>query len=699
MPLKLPFQAKSQTKQTATKVCSNCRKLKASPRSGSTGIYDGRFRCTPVELSLAALRGCEICAFVQAALQQVLDTESLKKVDDVALVAVTLPNLSVGAVLQRFKSQDQSDKSIFMARKSAMKINIGIRDDAKYDNVINGRTYDIILKDGSKQLPWFQLRSAKSTALFGNTGSDSAADWVQSRLKKCLKTHSACRAIDASRSSQKSLLPKRIIDITNHGSIRLKETSGERDDYACLSHCWGKSKAFITETRSLHQYMDGIVWNDLPKTFQEAITFLRYLKIRYIWIDSLCILQDSEEDWLEHSGSMADIYSSAFITIAATRASDGTVGLFSETGEVEINNGKAKLLICEQPKHAHPGEVTSDRFPLLTRGWVAQEMLLSPRVIHFCNGELVYECMHEIMCSCCTLEDSSLGRDYGSKSQIWSSAVSNSTSSKHKLWSSTSTAQPVVTTVSEFGTKYQSEARHFSHWRQMISKYSDLNLTYEKDRFPAMSGLARRFSSNYGTTYAAGLWIENLHNDLLWVMPHRSKPEKRKVDAQAPTWSWVSCGSGTSSYMCDPGSSLYFSVLSVDCVPLSDHDPFGQLKTATLTLQGPLISLVLTPTRKGYDAEFEERGGITVEPDLNLNSVLKAANQNGLFFGLAIVRQESEVRGLVLYRQGNGNYERVGLWYSYSKDGYYQQNNPPEYWAAESLDEALQLRDREIVVL
>jgi hypothetical protein len=121
--------------------------------------------------------------------------------------------------------------------------------------------------------------------------------------------------------------------------VRLKESLDERADYACLSHCWGDAKALVTETATLYQYLDEIVWDQLPKTFQDAITFLRYLKIRYIWIDSLCIIQESEEDWLEHSGSMASIYSFAYITIAATRAANGSAGMFTNSHEIELSCG------------------------------------------------------------------------------------------------------------------------------------------------------------------------------------------------------------------------------------------------------------------------------------------------------------------------------------------------------------------------
>lgn len=493
----------------------------------------------------------------------------------------------------------------------------------------------------------------------------------------------------------KPLLPKRIIEIVDDRRVRLKEPVEERADYVCLSHCWGDAKALVTETATLHQYLDEIVWDELPKTFRDAITFLRYLEIRYIWIDSLCIIQDSEEDWLEQSGSMADIYSFACITVAATRASTSSAGLFTNSHEVAISYGNVQLLICEQPKHASPGNVTDKAFPLLTRGWVVQEMLLSPRVLHFCNGELVYECMRGAVCSCCTTEKLS-STDYGRKDPVWSIDTKR-VSRLPKLWSFLRLNHAATDDFDQ--NKCPPEEQHFGEWRRMLMRYSDLKLTFEKDRFPAISGLARCFSNKFKATYAAGLWVENLRNDLLWVMPHRVKPERRRLDAGAPSWSWASCGEGTTSYMCPLGSHLYFTVVAVDCVPLSEHDPFGQLKSATLTLQGPLIPLILKRSKKGYDAQFDGQWGIEVEPDLNLAPILADANEQGLFFGLPVVRSEMEIRGLVLHRQNDGPYERVGLWFCPSQEGYYKQFDPLEWWRAEALHEIFGNMKLETVVI
>lgn len=703
--------------RNAQETCFNCRDLIPDGyRSGNT--YNTRFTCKLNELRSAATNGCEICALVQAATEQLFDTEARIQIEDLSLTVTTLPDSLIGSLFQHFKKDVEVDRYVFVTKKSSMTINIRIRDDPVYDNVINGRTYDVILQsqasslfsishdlltsaftDGSQQLPWVQLCNAKPTTFFGDTGSKPASDWAQARIKECRTWHPECRVVDLSTSSTKPVLPKRIVEIVEDRCVRLREPVNERAAYACLSHCWGGAKPLITRTATLEHHLDEIAWNEIPKTFQDAITFLRYLKIRYIWIDSLCIIQDSEEDWLEHSGIMADIYSSAYITIAATRAANSSVGLFTSSHEVELRCGSTQLIICEQPKHAHPGSVTNDTFPLLTRGWVAQEMLLSPRVLHFCNGELVYECMRGPVCSCCSVRTLSHG-DYGRKNPVWSmNAKKDSNLSKLRSLLGYNSAATNDSSTTQSVSKSPPEEPHFSEWRQMLMNYSDLFLTFEKDRFPAISGLARCFSSKFNTTYTAGLWVENLRNDLLWAMPHRSKPEKRRLGAGAPTWSWANCGSNTTTYMCETGAHLYFTVVAVDCVPISEHDPFGQLKSATLTLRGSLIPLVLERSKKGYNAQSDGRRGIEVEPDLNLDSIVTEANEQGRFFGLPIVRQQIETRGLVLHRRDDSCYERVGQWFCSSKEGYYQRFDPPEWWRAEALHEVFETMKLETVVV
>jgi len=153
-------------------------------------------------------------------------------------------------------------------------------------------------------------------------------------LSDCLRSHRSC-AEARHNEETKSRLPKRVLDVSNNDKIFLKETSmDEHDDYICLSHCWGQSDTVLkTVVSSLDQFKAEIPWERLSKTFQDAIHTVRALGVKYLWIDSLCIVQESVNDpgdWSVESGNMTDIYSNSLLTVAATWAKDGTDGLFSD---------------------------------------------------------------------------------------------------------------------------------------------------------------------------------------------------------------------------------------------------------------------------------------------------------------------------------------------------------------------------------
>ncbi len=111
---------------------------------------------------------------------------------------------------------------------------------------------------------------------------------------------------------------------------RLHVSHDQKAQYTALSHCWGALKPLTTTGSSLEQRKQGIEWSSLPKTFRDAIHVTHSLGIKYLWIDSLCIVQDDSVDWEVESAKMASIYSQSFITIAATAAVNGSEGCYME---------------------------------------------------------------------------------------------------------------------------------------------------------------------------------------------------------------------------------------------------------------------------------------------------------------------------------------------------------------------------------
>ncbi|KAF2810766.1 HET-domain-containing protein [Mytilinidion resinicola] len=354
--------------------------------------------------------------------------------------------------------------------------------------------------------------------------------------------------------------------------------------YTCLSHCWGERPHFQTTRANLDNHRKSIPWKSLPKTFQEAIDFTRRLQFRYLWIDSLCIIQGDADDWNEQSTIMGTIYRNAAVTLAASASLGSREGLFRPTKTRKLCFGLES--VCNQPNYK--GIFVREKLkllhtqldhPLTTRGWVLQERLLSPRVLHFGKHEMMWECMTHSTCSC-----TELPRD--------------------TFW-----LQPKQK-YQKFILDQASHSQTAKAWRDMVTDYSRMRFSYESDIFPAISGAVKVMEKTIQSRYLAGLWESTLTQDMLWTT---NEPVSfcRPYVWRAPTWSWASVSNreaksvldaikyrfqGTIDKMSekardhDHGSPLVLrtKLLSVD-VSLAGPDSTGALKGSHIILQGQLI--------------------------------------------------------------------------------------------------------------
>jgi hypothetical protein len=356
--------------------------------------------------------------------------------------------------------------------------------------------------------------------------------------------------------------------------------------YACLSHCWGSNPLLRTTTANFEEHKAGISFNLLPKTFRDAIIVARKLDIQYIWIDSLCIIQDSKDDWERESANMAAIYQNCCITIAASNSRSSMDGCFVVAPEYVSRS----VTVSDADEIEHVIRVRQilkhGGWPLLKRGWFFQERLLSPRVLHFGHAELVWECLDRRICECsrCTKP--------GCQETDFILAE------KHRV------RQALLSSPS-------ADRSLPDHWRELVEIYSSMALTYEKDIFPALSGAASHMQQYRKSRYTAGLWEDTLLEDLLW-QAFDGKTAFRSAEWRSPTWSWASI-IGRAQYCLAPNpSSLtpgsfgvkrsYIQIIEA-CCEHSGLDPNGELKSAHLRLVGRL-----TPASIEYDTFTYENG-------------------------------------------------------------------------------------------
>jgi hypothetical protein len=112
--------------------------------------------------------------------------------------------------------------------------------------------------------------------------------------------------------------------------VILRDTNGAHGKYIALSHCWGKSHHLTTTTRNISAHKNGIPLDVLPATFRHAVQVAQELKIAYIWIDSLCILQDDAADWEVESAKMGNVYADSYLSVAAMSSTDDSSGCFPD---------------------------------------------------------------------------------------------------------------------------------------------------------------------------------------------------------------------------------------------------------------------------------------------------------------------------------------------------------------------------------
>jgi hypothetical protein len=231
-------------------------------------------------------------------------------------------------------------------------------------------------------------------------GSDAFFSIIQLWLKDCDSHHTGCEGLSHS-------LPTRLLDVGNIDTpeLRLVETNREgilSKQYIALSHPWGdttKYTPFCTLPENLENHLQAIPEGDLPATFHDAVDCTRKIGVRYLWIDSLCIIQGEHGDFNEESKNMEAVFSGAYCVLAASRAShqrDGFLDSRPQREYITIQRDNEKpFFVCKTTDNFSKDVIEGS---LNKRGWVLQERALARRTIYFTENQTYFECGQGVRC-------------------------------------------------------------------------------------------------------------------------------------------------------------------------------------------------------------------------------------------------------------------------------------------------------------
>jgi Heterokaryon incompatibility protein (HET) len=405
--------------------------------------------------------------------------------------------------------------------------------------------------------------------------------------------------------------------------------------------------------------------SELPDAFQDAIKVSRCLGVQYLWIDALCIIQDSDADKVMEIATMDEVYHNALVTICGANV-DSFSQSFLATWVPRSYPDPFRLAKIQFPcPNGDMGNIfaeagsgySSSKEPLGQRGWALQERLVSPRVLTFGHHQMYWHCQ------------SAQHSEGGGYKDDFSGPGSRLDRLGHGFFK-------------QKGDCHMSTDHHeiYHNWRTIVEDYRKRRLTVRADVLPALSGIATRFANILNDTYCAGLWKNDLLNCLAWhsaVEPNSNT--SRPSEYRAPTWSWASIDSPT--YWWPRGEKatvdivMSTKVVNCDVEPVCPIAPYGKVQAGRIELRGPLRDVDWDGGEGIEDADGASLA--TAMPDATMETldisvdgeVAKpivfhmGVDQEGVN---AVTRRVSCVPlkgrfSLILERQLDGEYVRLGL--------------------------------------
>ena len=424
------------------------------------------------------------------------------------------------------------------------------------------------VEPGVRSIPMDSMSTASASAL------EVARQWID----ECSFNHMKCNVNSEMSTSWK---PTHLLDVSIKGAggkQGLKLVDGlfldPLTEYVTLSHCWGTGKGVRLHKGTLKSLRQGVGVEGLPKTYREAAWVAKELGYRYLWVDALCVMHDSEQECLREIEMMGKIYGEATLNLAATGSMGDEQGLIRSRrpeslspGVVDVN-GIGVQDGCYKLLRATVWKDLVDKSPLSDRSWAFQERCLAKRTLHFTRNEVLWECQQ----MCCSevfpkgLPATIGGGGAGEEMEVFD--------------------------------KRTHHQRH-GNWTTLVRLYSKGRMRHSSDKLLALSGLARQYMAKNRLKehdYLAGMWRNSLPAGLLWRVDRGRRPRGYR----APSWSWPSldgevcwpdAGQGES------GKGTCLEVMEVEIKRKRQKDAFGQLEAGKLKVRGFMARGVLRRDR------------------------------------------------------------------------------------------------------
>jgi hypothetical protein len=439
-------------------------------------------------------------------------------------------------------------------------------------------------------------------------------------LAECINGHTQCQRI----SPGSSEMPSRVLEISpgdnDSYSIRLRETTGEIASYVALSYVWGGPQTYPTLKSNFVEHMQQIDARKLPQTIMDAVFCTRKLGLKYLWVDSLCIIQDCVKDKAKEIGRMSGIYKNAYVTISAAKAKSCEQG-FLEPGATIQNLLKASFkLEILTPKDSvalnqwvekytkrdlsnfrssfddefktsawnHPNawyDISSTVYlarplaggediltagdinyePIRKRGWTMQESWLSPRMLIYGSRQLLWKCSGGVQ-----VDGGVIGFGSG-----WDARTGYQIDEDGDLACKEGKKVDESEKESYFGRL----------WRDIVHEYSSRALSAAGDKLNALEGIVQELRRQTGDEYLAGLWKNRLLSELSWYQDATHKGSESllwNTKRTCPSWSWIKTDGPVSFSHAENSSVL------VEDGKIARNEMVGESSNSRLVVKGAI---------------------------------------------------------------------------------------------------------------